>query len=59
MTTMARNVDVYRDGEKAETTDNDGEYTDVPGIKGGGTHVYKVCEAGCTTACSNEVVAVI
>ncbi|MFP4622838.1 MAG: PKD domain-containing protein [Gemmatimonadota bacterium] len=48
------NVDVYRDGAVVATTANDGAYTDSTGQKGGGSAVYKVCEAG-TTTCSNEV----
>jgi PKD repeat protein len=47
-------VDVYRDGLKITTTSNDGEYTDLIGKKGGGSYVYKICEAG-TTTCSPEV----
>lgn len=48
------NVDVYRDGAKVVTTLNDGVYTDNSGLKGGGSHTYKVCAAG-TSTCSNEV----
>ncbi len=47
-------VDVYRDGSIVATTDNDGEYTDTTGQKGGGSATYQVCEAG-TTTCSNKV----
>ena len=47
------NVDIFRDSVKITTT-NDGEYTDNTGSKGGGSFTYKVCEAGSTTACSNE-----
>ena len=48
------NVDIYRNGNIVDTTDNDGEYTDSTGIKGGGSAIYQVCEAG-TTTCSNIV----
>ncbi len=49
------NVDVYRNGSKVSTTANDGSHTDVIDAKGGGgTFVYKVCQSGSTTACSNE-----
>jgi hypothetical protein len=48
------NVDVYRDGGVVATTANDGAYTDVTGQKGGGSHGYKVCEAG-TAICSDTV----
>jgi thermitase len=47
-------VDVFRDGNFVTATENDGEYTDVTGKKGGGTVTYQVCEAG-TDTCSNLV----
>ncbi|MGD2254128.1 MAG: S8 family serine peptidase [Anaerolineales bacterium] len=47
-------VDVYRDGHFVTATENDGDYTDVTGQKGGGTVTYQVCEAG-TVTCSNLV----
>jgi serine protease len=46
-------VDVYRNGVKITTIDNNGSYTDAAG-KGGGSAAYKVCEMG-TATCSNEV----
>jgi hypothetical protein len=49
------NVDVYRDGSPIVRTPNDGAHTDSIG-KGGGTHTYKVCDAG-TTTCSPVVSA--
>ncbi len=49
----ATHVDVHRNGVVITTTANDGAYTDNIGQKGGGSHTYKVCEAG-TTTCSNE-----
>jgi subtilisin family serine protease len=49
------NVDVYRDGTKITTTDNDGADTDNIAKKGGGSYTYKLCEAGSQTACSAEV----
>jgi subtilisin family serine protease len=48
------NVDVRRDGAIIATTANDGAYTDAIGTVGGGGYTYQVCEAGSTTACSNE-----
>jgi PKD repeat protein len=48
-------VDVRRDGVVVATVANTGAYTDVTGTKGGGTHGYRVCEAG-TGTCSAEVV---
>jgi PKD repeat protein/subtilisin family serine protease len=50
------NVDVYRNGSVVATTANDGTYTDRQLGKGGGSAIYKVCEAG-TTTCSNEATA--
>lgn len=48
-------VVVYRDGNLMDTTANDGAYTDPIGRKGGGSYVYKVCEAGTRPQiCSNE-----
>ena len=50
------NVVVWRNGVAVMTTPNDGFQTDPIGGKGGGTFIYKVCEAG-TTNCSPEVSA--
>lgn len=47
------NADVFRNGVKIVTTDNDGFYTDSISTKGGGTYSYVVCEAG-TSTCSNS-----
>jgi aqualysin 1 len=47
-------VDVYRNNIKVITTENDGFHTDVIGAVGSGSYIYKVCEAGNTTICSNE-----
>ncbi len=47
------NVDIYRNGSKIVTTANDGFDTDNIGKVGGGSYIYKVCEAG-TTTCSSE-----
>ncbi|MGQ0714854.1 MAG: S8 family serine peptidase [Gemmatimonadaceae bacterium] len=47
------NVDVFRDNVNVTTTANDGAHTDNIGTRGGGSYVYRVCEAG-TTTCSNE-----
>jgi hypothetical protein len=46
-------VDVYRNNVKITTTANDGSHTDNIGQKGGGSYLYKVCEAS-TSTCSNE-----
>ena len=49
-------VDVYRDGVKvADRTANDGAHRDRIAKGGSGTYTYRVCEAGNTTTCSNEV----
>ncbi len=50
------NVDIYRDGVRVATTPNDGAHTDAINRKGGGSYVYKLCEAG-TSKCSGEVTA--
>lgn len=47
------NVDVYRNSVEITTTANDGAHTDVIGAVGGGSYIYKVCEAD-TNTCSNE-----
>jgi extracellular elastinolytic metalloproteinase len=47
-------VDIYRDNVKVTTIPNSGSYTDSTGQKGGGSHTYRVCEAG-TSSCSNNV----
>ena len=51
--TSASSVDVYRDGVKVATTENDGAHVDAPG--GSGTFTYQLCEAGTTANCSKEV----
>ncbi|MEX2183071.1 MAG: S8 family serine peptidase [Chloroflexota bacterium] len=50
------NVDVYRNGAKVTTTQNDGFHTDPVGGRGAGTYTFKVCLAG-TTTCSADVTA--
>ena len=45
-------VDVYRNGSRITTTNNDGAYTDNTGRRGGATYTHRVCEAG-TSVCSN------
>lgn len=50
-------VDIFRDGAMIATTANDGAHTDNIGQKGGGSHTYRVCEAG-TSTCSNDVTVV-
>jgi PKD repeat protein len=50
------NVDIYRNEIKINDTNpiaNDGFYTDNIDKVGGGSYIYKVCEAG-TTTCSSE-----
>jgi hypothetical protein len=48
-------VDVYRDGVRVATAENDGTYTNKVSGKAGAVFTYKLCEAG-TTTCSNDVV---
>ena len=47
------NVDIYRNGALLTTTANDGAHTDNIGLRGGGSHTYRVCDAG-TSTCSND-----
>ena len=47
-------VDVYRNNVLTVTTANDGKHTDTINVKGGGSYIYRVCEAGSST-CSNNV----
>uniref|UniRef100_UPI003568F91F hypothetical protein n=1 Tax=Salegentibacter sp. TaxID=1903072 RepID=UPI003568F91F len=49
-------VDIYRNGTpvKSGYTGN-GAYTDATGMKGSGSLNYRVCEAGSTANCSEEV----
>ena len=48
-------VDVFRNNVRILTgTANDGFQTDNVGGKGAGSFTYKVCNAGSTTACSNN-----
>jgi hypothetical protein len=49
-------VDIHRDGEKLVTVPNSGSHTDNIDARGGGSYVYKVCEAG-TSTCSNDATA--
>ena len=55
--TAGASVDVYRDGNLVATTANDGGYDDNIGKKGGGSYVYKVCDAG-TSNCSDTVTVI-
>ena len=48
-------VDIYRDGSFILNTLNDGFHTDAVGIKGRGTHTYRLCDAGSTTHCSETI----
>lgn len=49
-------VDVYRNGVKVQTTENDGTASDSPGKRGSGSLTYQVCAAG-TSTCSATVTA--
>lgn len=49
------NVDIVRNGVVVATTANDGSHTDNLRNAGPGPFTYKVCEAGSTAVCSNEV----
>jgi PKD repeat protein len=52
-------VDIYRDNMMTPliTTANDGLHPDPIGVKGGGSYVYKICEAG-SSNCSDTVTVV-
>jgi hypothetical protein len=51
----SNNIDIYRNGALIATVPNiPGFYTDHIGVRGKGTYIYKVCEAG-TQNCSNQV----
>lgn len=48
--------DIYRGGKMIATVSgSSATYTDVTNFKGGGSLIYKICEAG-TTLCSNEAI---
>jgi PKD repeat protein len=47
-------LDVYRDGALIATVANTGAWTHSTSDRGGGSHTYRVCEAG-TGTCSNAV----
>jgi subtilisin family serine protease len=47
-------VDVFRDDDRIATVANSGSWTHVTDERGGGTSVYRICEAG-TSTCSNQV----
>jgi PKD repeat protein len=51
-------VDIYRDGafirNTASKSDGTGTYVDGPLGRGGGSNTYRLCNAGSTTACSNN-----
>lgn len=49
-------VDIYRNGSIIVTTNNDGNHSDSPGS---GTHQYRVCNQGSTTACSPQAQVVV
>lgn len=52
-----RNIDVYRNGARINTTANDQRYVNLRWFKGApseATYVYKICDAG-TSRCSGEV----
>ena len=47
-------VDIHRDNVRIPGVPNTGAYTDQLNKKGGGTYIYRVCNAG-TSTCSNNV----
>ena len=53
--TTSAEIDVYMDGTMVETTENDGFFTHVVGLKGKGLHGYRVCESPLQNVCSQVV----
>jgi hypothetical protein len=47
-------VDLYRNGARVRSTENDRKYINTLRYRGAATYAYKVCEKG-TSRCSNEV----
>jgi PKD repeat protein len=47
-------VDLYRNGQRVKTTENDGKHTTVHQFTGTATWRVKACQAGSTTVCSPE-----
>ena len=54
--TTTNTVDIRRDGTVITQTPNDGSHTDTAPA---GTHRYRVCNLGSTTACSPEVTVTV
>jgi len=50
-------VEIYRDNNLVDTTDNDGQHVNVIGNKGGATYTYVLCETE-DGACSDPVAVV-
>ncbi len=57
-TSSVSDMDVVRNGSVVATVSGLNTHTDNIGAKGGASYVYKICETGSTTACSNEVTVV-
>lgn len=51
------NVDIYRNGAPIVTNTGVSPYTDATGNKGKGSYIYRVCETGGTSTCSDEATA--
>lgn len=51
---VSTQVDIHRNGEKVVTTTNDNRWNDR-GVSSGNSYSYKVCEAGFTSDCSDDV----
>jgi subtilisin family serine protease len=51
------NIDVFRDDLKVATTPNSGSYTHSTTERGGGSHTYRVCQAGTSTCSPNVTVS--
>jgi subtilisin family serine protease len=53
----ATNVDIVRDNVKFTTVSNNGAFTHATNERGGGSHTYRVCEAGTNTCSPNVTVS--
>jgi subtilisin family serine protease len=54
---ISTSIDVFRDGTRVATTSNTGSFTHSTNERGGGSHTYRVCEAGTSTCSPNVTVS--
>jgi PKD repeat protein len=53
----AGNVEIHRNGVNVQTTPNDGAQTHNIGVKGPGSYIFEICEAG-GAPCSNAITVI-